>query len=622
MKLSILFKLSILSLSFSLSSVVIPRDAHADFSSSAASQISVGIDVNGDAEAPSGETLEPVAPANGNFIVFASTAKNLTSDYLSGDTNYPTNIYRYSDTDGIQLLSKGENGALPQNNGAGATSLAPSVSELLPDGSYVVAFQSDGTNMITDYTTPDQFSNPYQIYLYSSKLNRNILISFQEGSTTTGSSRNSYNPTVALLGTTPIKFRVCFEASANDLLDGGATGASEFGTIFCRIVRFNDDSISVEDASRLIDNPSGGSLHRPFLSQDGKSLVFSSKAEIITSISPNGFEQIYHHVFKTGVFSLISHTQDGAAAKGNSTYPSTTHKGNLVAFRYSPPSIGEGSADLESLEGATRPVIVLGKKDTGDLTQINASENSTASDGSGFAGKIDSGGRFVIFSDSGTNLLAEPSNSSQKTQVYVKDLKTSSIILASKNATGTEGSDNSGDNGDSINSNRQLPLTLVGTGQYKNSFMTSFISGADNLASIGDPDIYAPYLFATTITIPPRELTNRATIEAPANIEVLRVRRNGTQDVRISCEKFTSISASSSAQSNEIYSSAKNRVRYQIEIRKRGTRQRTIRIQRRNRATIRRLSPGRYTIRYRVRARSGDREIRSRYSPRKTIVIS
>jgi hypothetical protein len=593
--------------------------AHSEFSASPAIQISVGIAGSGAPEAPSGETLEPVAPSNGTFVVFASTAKNLTTDYPSGNGDFPTNIYHYSDADGVSLLSKGANGSLPKHDSSGAISLAPAVSELLPDGSYVVAYQSNGTNLVADYSKPDEFSNPSQIYLYSSKLQKNILISFREGAPTSGSSRNSYHPTVALISSAPIKYRVCFEGSAYDLLDGNATGASEFDTIFCRTIKLQEDSAIVGNADRLVEDPIGGSLHRPFLSQDGTALVFSSKATVVPEVSGNGFEQVYHHIFKTGAFSLVSRTQTEQAAKGDSTYPSTTHKGKFIAFRYNPTTIQEGAADLASLEDTKFPIIVLGNVRTGALSQVNTSAEGVKSNGTGYAGKIDSGSRFVAISDSGTNLLSAPNNSEQKVQVYIKDLKTSSLVLASKNSSDVEGSDNSGDNGDSINNSRQLPLTLVGTGAYKSSFMTSFISGADNLASVGDPDIYAPYLFASTVIIPPRQLINKTPIEAPANIEVLRTRRNGSQDIRISCEKF---SLSSRASSAVFSGTARNRVRYRIEIRKRGSRQKIIRIRRRNRATIRRLAPGRYVIRYRVIARKGQREIRSRYSPRKTIVIS
>lgn len=593
--------------------------AYAEFNSTAATQISIGIDSNGDSVAPDGETLEPVAPSNAEFMVFASSAKNLTSDYALDENSFPTNIYRYSEALGIQLLSKNKDKNVLSSN---TRSISPAVSEVLPDGSYAVAFVSNGIDLIENYNSSNQFFSPDQIYVYLSSLDKNILISHRADSSTTGSIHSSANPTIALLSAKPLKYRVCFESYSNDLIDGGSDDSSEYTSVYCRILGIKGSQTNTTEAQPVVPTPTRD-IARPFLSQDGLKLVFSSQGEVIPGLTTNNFNQVYQHEFRTNSFQLVSKNQSGQPALGDSTRPSTTHKGGLVAFRYDPTGINEGSADLASLESVTRPVIALADLVKDTRVQVNSSSQGTESDGNAIAGKVDSGGRFVIFSDTGTNLLDTTSNLSAKSQVYVRDMKTSSIALVSKNTLSEPGDDDSGSNGDSVNFSRQLPMTLVGTGQYESTFMTGFVSGADNLAVIGDPDIYsALYLFNSTVSIPKRPLTNRATIEAPANVEILRNRPNGKKDIRISCEEFEIDLSQFGVQSNELSAAAGGRLRYRIELRKRGSRQKIVRNRRRNSSTIRRLDPGRYIVRYRVIARRGSETVRSRYSPRTTLDIS
>ena len=593
--------------------------AFADFNSTAATQVSIGVDSNGGQVAPEGETLEPVAPSNAGFMVFASSAKNLTSDYAQDDNSFPTNIYRYSETQEIQLLSKNKDRDIITS---GARSISPAVSEVLPDGSYAVAFVSNATDLIENYNSSNQFFSPDQIYVYLSSLDKNILISHRADSPSTGSIHTSANPTIALLSAKPLKYRVCFESYSNDLVDGGSDDASQYTSVYCRALVVKGAQTNTTEAQSIVSKPSRD-ISRPFLSQDGLKLVFSSQGEVIPELTTNNFSQVYQYVFRTNSFQLVSKNQSGQPALGDSTRPSTTHKGGLVSFLYDPTGINGGSADLASLEGVTSPIIALADLVKDTRVQVNSSSQGTASDGNAIAGKVDSGGRFIIFSDTGTNLLDTAINLSAKSQVYVRDMKTNSIALVSKNTLAEPGDDDSGSNGDSVNSSRQLPITLVGTGQYESSFMTGFVSGADNLASIGDPDIYsALYLFNSTVSIPKRPLTNRATIEAPANVEVLRNRPNGKKDIRISCEEFEIDLSQFGVQSNELSATAEGRLRYRIELRKRGSRQKIVRNRRRNSSTFRRLDPGRYVVRYRVIARRGSETVRSRYSPRTTLDIS
>jgi hypothetical protein len=72
----------------------------------------------------------------------------------------------------------------------------------------------------------------------------------------------------------------------------------------------------------------------------------------------------------------------------------------------------------------------------------------------------------------------------------------------------------------------------------------------------------------------------------------------------------------------ELLASQKARLTYEIEIRKAGSTKRITRVSSRNTTTVRKLSPGRYTVRYRVVATKGSKKIQSRTSPAASISLS
>lgn len=101
-------------------------------------------------------------------------------------------------------------------------------------------------------------------------------------------------------------------------------------------------------------------------------------------------------------------------------------------------------------------------------------------------------------------------------------------------------------------------------------------------------------------------------------IELLVKRPDGSFDIQVICELFKLGSKvfQNAEELAELLASKKARLSYSLEIQRAGSKKRLTRVSSRNTVTVRRLTPGSYTVRYKVVAIQGSKKIESRFSPR------
>jgi hypothetical protein len=232
-------------------------------------------------------------------------------------------------------------------------------------------------------------------------------------------------------------------------------------------------------------------------------------------------------------------------------------------------------------------------------------------------------GRLVVFSDSGTNLVPDTATNN-KVQTYIKDTDTGAIIRTSVTAAGLAAD---GDSGGSTFTSGPLfgsSPSFGGTGFNSRTLFSSFGSAAQNLTTVGISSDTRPNVFRSTITPPKPKLVKNAPIEAPPDVTIDKTLSGGKgATVSISLQEFEDITSSgSSAPGSKAAASSSTKITYNLEIRKVGSRQQTFRTLTRNRVTISRLSPGKYSIRYRVTKTSGRTSIKSGYSAKQSLDVS
>jgi hypothetical protein len=601
-------------------------DVNAQIVTSGATQISVGV---GSTE-PNGASREPVAPPTGDFILFSSSATNLSSGFIDGTSSVSPNIYRYSPDSGVELVSVNPQGVAPgkvsgENLLRGCFS--PAVSAVGADGSYAVAFASDAQDLVNQYIPP-AIITATQVYLRIPASNKTILVSKppSASSTNSGANGSSDQPTVALVQENPAVYRVCFRSSAIDLV----AGQDDPEAIYCRDATVTNQIVTLSATVKIKTDPLDGALGEPVLSARGTELVFSSNATIIGSFGKNIYDQVYLYSFVNQTFSLITKTSAGNIAQGNSGVPAISGDGSVVSFRYDGSSV-DGTPDLSGFEGNTKILLIKYDVNSDAYTQINSNSEGTPSNGELSHGRVDSSGRYFVFSDSGTNLVSSPDVSGlQKTQVYFKDTQTSEVLCMSVTGAQEPGVDDSGIN----NPTTFFPPLAIGhlDSNATNPF-AAFLSFAPNLASVGTPSSVKPFAFRATVETPtptptptptatPQQLRNNLVLRNPPQVEILPQRPDGLYDIFITLRRFVFNSTSAKSVDRWFAEAVRRgKISYQVEIRKAGSKNRITRIISRNTTTIRKLTPGRYSVRYKVIGVRGTVRAESRFSPRTTITL-
>ncbi len=170
------------------------------------------------------------------------------------------------------------------------------------------------------------------------------------------------------------------------------------------------------------------------LSADGTKVAFFSRASNLVDGDTNGTDDVFVKDLVTGDIVLASAAPDGTPGNGQSTYLSLSADGTRVAF---------ASAATNLVEGDTDDHIDIYVKDlrTGELVLASVAADGSKGNDSGNRPSISADGTRVAFWSYASNWV--PGDTTQTADVFVKDLTTGQLSLASADATGTRGDENS-----------------------------------------------------------------------------------------------------------------------------------------------------------------------------------
>jgi hypothetical protein len=332
-------------------------------------------------------------------------------------------------------------------------------------------------------------------------------------------------------------------------------------------------------------------------------------------VPTNGKEQVYIYDRSARQARLISVNASGNPGNEDSFRPSLSFQGEFLSF------ITRATDIIPRTSAGT--IAVLFNARAKSLTQINLSSSGAPSNGSAYYARVSPGGKLVTFSDDGTNLVAAPTTAGSL-QTYLKDPSGGAITLTSQTSTGIAGDGNSGGVPPSLAANAQAayqPLAFGSLGFSSKQVFTVFRSAAQNLTTVGVSSETTPNVFRSTRTPPKPKFEKNAPIEAPPDVSIVSSLPDGRgASVTIKLQEFDDSTTSSKGVSASASTSSK--LQYSVEIRKSASRDRVFRTTSRNSTTVRKLTPGKYTVRYRVSKTVGKTASKSKYSPKTTIEIT
>jgi Tol biopolymer transport system component len=347
-----------------------------------ASATALGVSGNGD-------SVGADISADGRYVAFASGATNL----VAGDSNAATDVFvKDLQTGGIVRVSTNSSGV--EGNGG---SDSPSVSA---DGQYV-AFASSATNLVAGGTSGRQ------IFVKNLTSGATTLVSTN--------SAGSYcdTPSISSDGTW-----VAFVSVATGTRQVYAKHLSGLG---------ETKLVSADGSGNQGNNTSNG----PRISTGGQYVAFSSYSSNLVTGDSNGTEDVFRKDLQSGGIVRVSTDSSGAQGNGISESPSISSDGRYVAFWSEASNLIASDAN-----GALRDIFVKDVQ-TGSTRIVNTDSSGkqpvgVLSDHPDISGD----GRFVAFESFSDKLV--PGDTNQRTDVFVKDLKTGTTTRVSLNGSGKQ----------------------------------------------------------------------------------------------------------------------------------------------------------------------------------------
>ncbi len=219
-------------------------------------------------------------------------------------------------------------------------------------------------------------------------------------------------------------------------------------------------------------NPNGPS-QQPSLSATGRFVAFSSQASNFgPAVGTGRAWNVYVIDRSTGRTTLISGGVGGAASNGNSTSPSISADGQVVAFASTAKNLVPGTS-----KNVNQIYVRVG---AGPVRRLTVGFGGVDPDSDSSQPVVSGNGRYVAFTSNADNLVAGDDNGAS--DVFVFDLLTGGLFRASVTGRGAQA------RGASYNP------SISGDGH-----LVSFTSGARNLVRLDRnkaPDVFVHDLFS------------------------------------------------------------------------------------------------------------------------------
>jgi Tol biopolymer transport system component len=361
--------------------------------------------------AGNGFSLHPNFSPDRKHLLFWSNSTNL----VPGATNGELQLYIKDLTTGaVALVSAAANGvqgnnvSIPPNNSC-------QVLMFSPDGTKVV-FESGSTDLVPDGT------NGNQIFVKDLTTGAVTLVSADAN----GGQGNGNSLDFAF---SPDGTKVAFDSSASNLV----SGATHTQDIFVKDLLSGAVTLVSADANGEGNNVSS----LPVFSPDAKKVevAFASTSTNLVPGVTSGNSEIYVKNLVTGEVTLVSADANGVEGNNFSWLPQFSPDGTKVAFASFSGNLVPGGAN-----GSEQ--VYLKDLTTGAVTLVSSDANGVPSDsGNSQLPVFSPDGTKIAFESAATNLV--PGSTGE--QVFVKDLATGAVILASTDANGVPGNSFSSD---------------------------------------------------------------------------------------------------------------------------------------------------------------------------------
>ncbi|MES1245534.1 MAG: hypothetical protein ABUT39_28270 [Acidobacteriota bacterium] len=383
--------------------------------------------------AGNGHADELSLSADGRYVAFSSSASNL----VSADFNSRIDVFLYDRNTGVNVLtSRASSSPGTPSNG---TSKAPRITA---DGSSV-AFRSDGVDLVSgqvDATGSDD------LFLWTRSSGTTSLVSHAAGSPTASGQKTSGGSFAISADGAWVAL-----ASLSESLASGVDDLNGFDDLFL-YQRAGGQNSLITLRGGTVSASAGGGLGgstATSISNDGRYVAFTSAASNVVpgTADSNNASDVFLYDRLTGTITLVSHAASSPTTAGDaaSRQPLVSSDGSVVLFESSASNLAPSQT-----AGAARQ-LYLWDRNLGQVTLVTHSSASPSVPGDGILWglgyyDVSGDGRWIVFNDSATNLVAGQSESNGGGDIFLYDriLGTTTLISHASSSPTQTGSSFSG----------------------------------------------------------------------------------------------------------------------------------------------------------------------------------
>ncbi len=300
----------------------------------------------------------------------------------------------------------------------------PSTEPALSADGRRVAFTSAATNLTTvdgaGGRDADGIAGPRGVFVYDQATGAVQLASAGPGGAAPdGSSRE---PVLDAHGG-----NLAFTSNATNLVTGDA---NRFSDVFVLAADAGMARASVAASGEEANGPSS----EPDLSEDGRTLVFTSSADNLVPGDTNEHDDVFARDMASGSVALLSAAPRGAPSDGDSAAPAISPDGRFVSFSSDATNLvtddDNGEADVFVVD------LARGRTKLVSVARGGGGQNAARSGGRPMASDISRDGRLVVFESDATNLAGRDRN--RRTDIFVRNIERASTRRVSLSTTNEE----------------------------------------------------------------------------------------------------------------------------------------------------------------------------------------
>jgi hypothetical protein len=264
----------------------------------------------------------PSVDASGRYVAFLSSATDFVTNSLSGQ--YPCHLY-------LRDVQSGTSSLLDKDTNAIGSSVAPSTVPRMNATGGVIAFESPDADIVANDRNHD-----FDIFLRDTVADSVELISAHDP---TLASSTANGPSAASTFSLSADGRfVAFASDADNLLPNDTNGVRD---VFVRDLVTGQTIVASVDANT---NAADGPSSEPAISGNGRYVAFSSTADNLAPNDSNRARDVFVRDLQAGATILVSVNVTATGTGNNASYsPLISNDGRYVLFRSKATNLAAGS---------------------------------------------------------------------------------------------------------------------------------------------------------------------------------------------------------------------------------------------------------------------------------------